>query len=161
MRFYLWIPLLAVGWYVYFTSESPSILFLSGLVLASIVVAFAVREGIRTAAAANNVVAAAATFGTLSHSDQQRVHEQAIEIIKRSGWRRKSEPSSFRDDAVRFGWYALSMAELGIKPVCISSGWQFVRNPFVATTVDNIYMNTALQRAKKEGFDVRLSSELA
>ena len=129
MRLYLWIVLVPVGWYLYLTSDSQNTLVLVGLVLATIVVAFAVRSGIRTAAAANNVVAAAATFKMLNHSDQQRVHEHTVEIIRRSGWRGQGEPS-FRDDAVRFGWYALSMAELGIKPVCISSRWQFVQNPF-------------------------------
>lgn len=157
-RLYLWIVLVPVGWYMYLTSSSPSTIFLVGLVMITIVVAFAVRSGIRTAAAANNVVAAAATFQTLSHSDQQRVHEYAVEIIRRSGWRGQGEPS-FRDDAARFGWYALSMAELGIKSVCISSGWQFVQNPFVAVSVDSSYTNAALRRAKKQGFDVRLSGE--
>ena len=160
MRLYLWIVLVPVGWYLYLTSDSQNTLLLVGLVLATIVVAFAVRSGIRTAAAANNVVAAAATFQTLNHSDQQRVLEHTVEIIRRSGWRGQGEPS-FRDDAVRFGWYALSMAELGIKSVCISSGWQFVQNPFVAVSVDSNYINAALQRAKKQGFDVQLSGEVS
>lgn len=160
MRLYLWIVLVPVGWYMYLTSNSPNTLFLVGVVLTTIVVAFAVWIGIRTAAAANNVVAAAATFQTLGDSEQQRVHECAVRIIKRSGWRGQGEPS-FRDDAVRFGWYALSMAELGIKSVCISSGWQFVQNPFVAVSVDSSYINAALQQAKKQGFDVQLSGEVS
>ncbi|HRJ95029.1 MAG TPA: hypothetical protein PLJ86_18270 [Candidatus Thiothrix moscowensis] len=158
MRLYLWIVLVPVGWYLYSTSDSQNTLVLVGLVLATVVVAFAVRSGIRAAAAANNVVAAAATFKMLNHSDQQRVHEHTVEIIRRSGWQGQGEPS-FRDDAVRFGWYALSMAELGIKSVCISSRWQFVQNPFVAVSVDSSYVNAALQRAKKQGFDVQLSGE--
>ncbi len=158
MRVYIWIVLVPVGWYLYLTSDTENTLFLAALVIATIVLAFTVSSGIRTAAAANNVVAAAATFQTLSDSDQQRVHDYAIEIIGRSGWRGRGEPS-FRDDAVRFGWYAHSMAELGIRPVCISSGWQAIKNPFVAVSVDSSYISTALQRAKKQGFDVHLSGE--
>jgi len=158
MRLYLWIVLVPVGWYLYLESDSPNSLFLAALVIATIVLAIAVWMGIRTAAAANNVVAAAATFQTLSHADQQRVHDFAVEIIRRSGWRGQGEPS-FRDDAIRFGWYAHSMAELGIRPVCISPGWQVIQNPFVAVSVNSNYITTALQRAKKQGFDVQLSRE--
>ncbi len=158
MRIYLWIVLVPVGWYLYLESDSPNSLFLAALVIATFVLAIAVWMGIRTAAAANNVVAAAATFQTLSHADQQRVHDFAVEIIRRSGWRSQDEPS-FRDDAARFGWYALSMAELGIRPVCISSGWQVIQNPFVAVSVNSNYITTALQSAKKQGFDVHLSRE--
>lgn len=160
MRVYLWIVLVPIGWYLYLTSDSPNAIFLASLVIVTVALAIAVWMGIRTAAAANNVVAAAATFQTLSHADQQHVHDFAVEIIRQSGWRSQREPS-FQDDAARFGWYALSLAELGIRPVCISHGWQVIKNPFVAVSVNSSYITAALQRAKEQGFDIQLSREIS
>lgn len=151
------IFLLSIGWYRYFVLKSPSSLFLLFLIVFSTIIAFMVRKGIRKAAAANNIVAAAATFNTLNQSEQQHVHQNTIAIMNRSGIRMREEKLYFRNAAERYGWYALSMAELGIKPVCI--GWQFISNPSIAISINDSLIDTALQKAKKQGFDVRISRD--
>jgi hypothetical protein len=146
---------LLVGWMIYFTSRQQSTIFLVLLIIGSVVLFFFTRQGLRKAAAANNVVAAAATFNTLSGDEQSQVHGKAIGIIKESGWRSSLEPT-FDNDVARFGWYALAMAEVGIKPVCITPGWNFIRNPFIAIAPKDSYIDTALQVAQQAGFNVAL-----
>lgn len=158
MKLLFGIPLVVFGWYKYFSTDSSSMMLLSLVVIASTVVFLMVRSDYRKAAAANNIVAAAATFGVLDGDQRARIHDHAIQIIKRS-WRGGREPQ-FATDAARFGWYALAMAELGIEPVCILPSWNFVRNPFIAIAVSDSNIDTALHTARKQGFDVELSRTL-
>lgn len=151
----LWALPVFAGWYKYMTMPSPSRAYFWVLVICSVVVGFAIRRGIRLSVAANNVVAAAATFQQLNEEEQMRVHDHAIEIIRRSGWRGNEVPT-FLHDVARFGWYALSMAELEIQPVCLGPRWHFIRNPFIAINPDSKYIHGAVFGAKKQGYDVTL-----
>lgn len=133
MKLLFLLPL-AYGWYKYFAGGFSAWLLVV-LVLATVVLLTLMYRDWKKAAAANNVVAAAATYQSLSDPSRTQVHEHAIEIIKRSGWRGSRGPT-FDDDVQRFGWYALSMAELGVVPICVIKGWNPVRNPFVAVYVE-------------------------
>lgn len=70
------------------------------------------------------------TFNELSASEQHSVEVKAVEIIKQCGW--SQTEVSFDDDVQKFGWYALAMAELRIKPIALLKNWNFVQNPFFA-----------------------------
>lgn len=158
MKLFVLLPLLAVGWYAYVSNKIGGTAFLLCLVVASTLLFFAVRRDFTKAAAANNVVAAAVTYELLGPADKARVHQHAIDVVKRSGWRGSREPS-FPDEAARFGWYALAMAELGIAPACILSAWNHVRNPFIAISIGDSNIDAALKLASKAGHSVRLSRE--
>ena len=156
MKVVLGVPLVIFGWYSYFTTDSSSTMFLVLMVTATIVVFLFYRSDYKKAAAANNIVAAAATFESLGDRQQSEVHEQAVEIIKRSGWRGDGDPV-LTSDVARFGWYALAMAELDIPPICIVTSWNVVRNPFTALSASDSIVDSLIQIAKKQGVNVEIS----
>lgn len=151
--------LIPVGyfWYKYFTGaeiESWKVVFFG---FVTIVLFFVIRSDWRKVHAANNVVAAAATFQNLSEENRQLVQECAIAIIYRSGFPSSSEPN-LKNDASKYGWYALALAELGIPPICLIKEWSVVRNPFIAVTVQDKRVQVGIDLAKKEGFTVHLEA---
>jgi len=154
----IWVPFLVLGWIAYFAGRGNAFA-LPLLLLGTILVAFFTRRDWLRAKAANNVVAAAATYASLTEPDKALVHKQAVEIIRRSGWRGSTEPS-FPDDCARYGWYALAMAELNIRPVCMAA-WNFIRNPYNAISLDDSNIASSLQLARKSGFDVQISRNSA
>ena len=156
MKLFLWIPLTIFGWYKFLFSDTYNGFILVLLLLATALLLMLVRQDLRRASAANNIVAAAATFSTLDAATKERVHNHAVEIIQASGWPRGEAPP-FMDDAARFGWYALSMGDLGIPPVCLGNKWTLIRNPYIAISVGDKNIVGALWSAKLEGFDVSIS----
>ena len=155
MKLILLIPL-AIAWYNYLSSHTSSVPYLVVLIAATLYLVLGIYLGLRRSAAANNVVAAAATWETLSLDDRKRVHICAIDAIRDSGWR-GATPPSFENDVQRFGWYALSMGILGIHPVCVTKGWNHVRNPFLALPPADTNIDTVIALASKEGFAVKIS----
>lgn len=154
----LLVPL-GIGWYKYVT-QSEGLAYLIGLLLMSVVLFFLLRADFRRTAAANNVVAAAATWQCLGATEQQAVHQRAIELIQQSGWR-GSSPPKLETDTGRYGWYALSMGAMGIKPVCITNGWNHVRNPFIAVSGRDQIIKTVVAMAAKQGHNVVLRDSVA
>jgi hypothetical protein len=147
--------LVGFGWYYYFQSPTAG-----GWSLAALIVAtwFALSRLWRfhvATQAANNVVAAAATFNTLADPSKSEVHQKAMEIIRRSGWRAERDPA-LEDDAERFGFYALALAELGVPPVCLIKQWNLIRNPFREALNPSYYFATSLQVAERQGYAVSL-----
>lgn len=140
----------AISWWQYFSSDHPPKWLLFLLFGATLVAFFLVRRYFRATAAANNAVAALATWNRMSDKEQATVHEQAIQILRRSGWHSEREPD-FEDDAARFGWYALAMAELGIAPICLIKQWNLVRNPWREALNPPYYFDTAIALAEKQG----------
>jgi hypothetical protein len=152
------VPALAFGWTRYFFHQPNGGAFLWVLIAYTVFSFLTIRSGLKKAAAAGNVVAAAATFATLAGPQQATVHAHAIEIIRRSSFKTTLEPR-FHSDADRYGWYALSMMELGIAPLPIIPGWQVVRNPWIAVGIKDSQIDTALELAKRKGFDVSISRD--
>ena len=152
------VPTLVFGWSRYFFFPPTGGIFLWVLIAYTVFSFLTIRSGLKKAAAAGNVVAAAATFATLTAQQQTTVHAQAIEIIKRSSFKTTLEPR-FHSDADRYGWYALSMMELGIAPLPIIPGWQVVKNPWIAVGIKDSQIDTALELAKRNGFDVSISRD--
>jgi hypothetical protein len=131
----------------------PVLLILSGLYLL-----LRFFSGLKRASAANNVVAAIATFATLSEEDQIRVADRTEVIIRSSNWP-AGKPVTFPTEVSKWGWYALAMRELGIAPVCLTPSWAVIRNPFTAILVTDSMLDTSLKLAQKAGYSVTLSRE--
>ena len=149
--------LLSAGWYKYVSSDSVGLWVLILLLLGSAILIFATIRAHKKILAAQNVVAAAATFQTLSEEQKSRVHDHAINIVLRGGWRgRGAESPSFGDDAEKFGWYALSMHECGIEPVCLVKNWNFVRNPFTQVFIEDACIAKCIEIAERQGHEVKL-----
>ena len=100
---------------------------------------------------AGNVVAAKATFLQLGEKERSAIHDRSLDIIRRSGWHSSNEPE-FRNDSERYGWYALTMLEMGVKPLPIIPGWAVVKNPWFP--IENSQIDTAIALAKKQGFTI-------
>jgi hypothetical protein len=147
------IPLVLFGWYSYFTGPNRSTFSLVFVSAFTLWVILRIRHGLGRAAAAGNVVAAKATFVQLDEKEQKAVHDYSIEVIRRSGWRSATVPE-FRNDVERFGWYALTMMEMGIRPLPIIPAWAVVKNPWFP--IDDSQVETAITLAKKQGFDVSI-----
>jgi len=150
MGLYLWAPLLIVGWFAYFLSGFTNLMFLIFLIVGSIIVLIAVWRGTKKSAVANNIVAVAVTLDTLSPAEKRRVHEHAVEIFRRTGWSYEEEPIFMRYGTQRYAWYALSMAELGIKPSCLMESWNIITTPFIFKE-DDSYLNAAVRIAERKG----------
>lgn len=131
-------------------------LLLMGLLL--LYAARKVKAGIKRGNIAGNVVAACATFQTLDVFTKEKVIEKTAEIIRRSNWP-EEDPITFPTDVARWGWYALAMRELSIKPVCAMGDWVMVSNPFTAMMVTDSMLDTVIKLAQKEGYRVEINRE--
>lgn len=147
------IPLVLFGWYSYLAGANKSTFSLVFMVAFTLWVFLRIRHGLGRAAAAGNVVAAKATFLKLGEKDRSTVHDYSLEVIRRSGWR-SANPPEFKNDAERFGWYALAMMEMGVLPLPIIPAWAVVKNPWFP--IDDSQMETAIALAKKQGFEVSI-----
>ena len=129
------------------------------LVLAAVaIVAFVAKhvwEGTRRASAANNVVAAAATYTTLTAEGKAAIDAQAEAIVRKSNWP-EGKPIAYPTELAKWGWYALAMRELGVRPVCLTSHWAVVRNPFTALLVTDTMLDSAVSLAARAGSTVQL-----
>jgi hypothetical protein len=151
----LWIVPLLLAWYEYFSRGADGFLLVA-LVIATAIFVFRLRDSWKQTFAANNVVAAADVFLQMSGEERRRVHDHAIEIIRRCGWSSPNAPD-FSLPVVRFGWYALAMAELGAPPRLFDT-WSLVRNPFFAIASTSRELRAALYIAEKKGFNSTLES---
>ena len=128
----LWfLAFICGGWFWYFIKSTPSTFSLLLLLAMSAAWAVVFWRDVKKVAAANNVIVGGVTFKSLPASLQKEVHERAMQIIRRAGWTGTREPS-FSSSVQQFGWYALAMRELGIKPIGMIPRWSVVRNPFTA-----------------------------
>jgi hypothetical protein len=126
----MYILVLSAFWLLYITSSSKTTLQLAFLLLGSVWVIWKFSKDSKKINASDNVVVARETFNQLSVSEQQAVEAKAAEIIKQCGW--SQSEVTFDDDVQKFGWFALAMAELKIKPIALIKNWNFVQNPFFA-----------------------------
>ena len=153
----LFAILVCIGWYQFYSGTIFGGYWLVALVLGSLVAVWRLRRYAVATHAAHNVVAAAATFESLPVDKRNQVVTTSIEIMKRVGWMRDAVPSMLEeDDVVKFGVYALAMAELDIPPVCLISKWNLVRNPFNEALKAPYYLATSRQLASRKGFEVEL-----
>ncbi|HWI82691.1 hypothetical protein [Ramlibacter sp.] len=150
---FVYVAILVVGWLmVLFDAESRSVLFVLPLVVGSGWAAVKFRSGYQRSAAANNAVLAAATFQTLSGSDQMAVERRALEIL--GTLRRPAQGPDMMIHEARWGWYALAMGELGIKPVGELSNWNHIRNPLLALRPNDPYVLSTIERLERKGYPV-------
>jgi len=118
-------------------------------------------------AAAANVLLAKYTFARLSDSDKQKVLDNTLRIILGSGGgsaiagaaERYGNPMEFDNDAERYGWYALSMAELHIPPAIPDiHAWNFVKNPYFAIApTDKMFKQISTYLKNKYSIDISIS----
>lgn len=157
MKKIVFFVVLCAGWYKYVSSGSTSFWAFALLLLGSVIPILATIRAFKKVLAAQNVVAAAATFQTLSAEQKTRVHDHAIDIVLRGGWRgRGAEGPSFRDDAAKFGWYALAMHEQGIEPITLVKNWNYVKNPFTDVFIEDACIATCIKGAQRQGHQVKL-----
>jgi hypothetical protein len=95
---------------------------------------------------------AAATFQTLAASDQIAVERRALDILGQL--RRRPDGPDMMVHEARWGWYALAMGELGIKPVGELSNWNVVRNPLLALRPNDPYVLSTVDRLQQKGYRV-------
>lgn len=100
------------------------------LAILAIIIFVRVKAGFAKYSAAMNALLAKHTFDLLPAADQQRVIERAKQIITMGGATGDRLASLAAQE--KFGFYALAMAELGIRPAIPGQEWTHVRNPFVA-----------------------------
>lgn len=157
MKKFILFVLLSAGWYNYVSSSSTNLWALALLLFGSVILIRASIRAYKKILAAQNVVAAAATYQTLSEEQRTSVHDHAIDIVLRGGWRgRGDEGPSFSDDAEKFGWYALAMHEQGIKPICLVKNWNYVKNPFTDVFIVDVCIDTCIKAAQRQGHQVKL-----
>ena len=149
-------PILLVGWViVLLDAEYRNWAFVLPLLIASAWGALKFRAGYKRSAAANNAVLAAATFQTLTPSDQMAVESRAVDILAQL--RRPLDGPDMMVHEARWGWYALAMGELGIKPVGELSNWNLVRNPLFALRPNDPYVLSTIDRLQRKGYPVNRS----
>lgn len=81
-------------------------------------------------AAASNIVAAKVTFDILSTEQQKEVQSVTLRTILACGGPQDAD-FKFMNEAQKYGWYALGMRELGVKPAVLIPQWNIVKNPYL------------------------------
>jgi hypothetical protein len=131
------------------------------LVIGAILVLFGyfkLKAKAKRRAAALNLVLAKATFLSLPHDDQVRVHDQAVnDLNQMMGGRFRG----FNGEYDQFGCYAHAMAHLGIPPIVKDyPRWFLVHNPFFDIMPNDPLIDKTIQEMKcKHGVDVTISKE--
>jgi len=109
--------------------------------------------------AVHNALLAKFTFEHLPVVEQRRVLDGVGSILANARYPIRDPAAAIAGMAERerFGFYALSMAMLGIAPSLPGEGWFDVRNPYVDISgADEIFESTRDQIRKKHGVDIRL-----
>lgn len=110
--------------------------------------------------AAVNVLLAKHAYEKLGNEEKQRVHKQTANILAELLSLEHQE--LFCNEAEKFGWYALAMAELGIPPAIKAycyPGWYFVKNPYIAIfPTDSMFAQVSRYLKHKHGVAVTISS---
>src|SRR6266496_6497216 len=118
------------------------------------------RSRVKRREAAINIVLGKATFLSLHHEDQIKVHDKAVaDLNDMMGGRFKG----FNGEYDQFGCYAHAMANLGISPVvrdyCYPR-WYLVKNPFFdILPSDPLIEQTVDEVRKKHDVTVSISKE--
>ena len=111
--------------------------------------------------AAMNVLMAKHTFHQLAPDEKSRVLNKTQNILERD-WRYEKQDAVERlrkmNERERYGFYALSMAELGIEPSFRKERWSYVKNPFIAMISGERYIRIARNRLK-DGYGKEVTLE--
>jgi len=111
--------------------------------------------------AAMNALVAKATYLRLSESSQKEIENRAISILEQ-GWKFSKEDArewlNHRSESERYGFLALAMLELNIKPISDNWRWQIVRNPFLALIKADSQIEVAKHSLHREGIEVDLNN---
>lgn len=119
---------------------------ISAVAIIILVVFFKVRSGFSKYKAAQNALLAKYTYATLDANSKKRVVNQTKSILSAGSMSGDEEKVLQLEDRIRYGLYALAMAELNIPPALADYNWQFVKNPFVAL----LNAETQIQAAKRQ-----------
>ena len=110
-------------------------------------------------AAVLNAYFAKYTYDRLTKDQQQKVQEQTEELRRRGGG---GMPLSNMADMLKYSFYALGMAELGIPPALPGEKWYYVKNPFLALQRAKSQMQTIkyqIENKHKVNIDLKTPSE--
>lgn len=107
--------------------------------------------------AAFNLLLAKYTFDRLSEADQEKVEKRANEI---AGVAIQGHVNGFNGEVEKYGWYALTMNELGIQPAVQHQRWNKVKNLSAAILPGDPYLDMATRYLKQKfNVDVSVSGE--
>jgi len=107
---------------------------------------FKVTSGFKKYKAAQNALLAKFTFEGLNSETQEKIIEQTKSILSSGGSSSSDDRISRLEEKVKYGFYALAMAELHIPPALSGYEWQFIKNPYVAL----LNAETQIQAAKRQ-----------
>lgn len=123
-------------------------------VLIALVVYFSKGHGTKYAAA-KNALLAKVTFERMAPGPQQKVRQQAVDILLRGGIQDAAKYLDQMPPAERSCFFALAMNELGIQPVLPGEQWQLIPNPFIALTNAEKETEVAKRQLKEQhGLDI-------
>jgi hypothetical protein len=82
--------------------------------------------------AALNVLLAKYTYEKLERSNQAAVVNKTKQILLMGGFSNPAERLDNMNSKERYGFFALAMGELRIKPALSGYDWYYIENPFIA-----------------------------
>lgn len=105
--------------------------------------------------AAKNVLLAKYTFLRIDSKTQSKIIDRTKDILKSGRIRDADEKLQTLSERERYSFYALAMAELGIRPPLGNETWQYVKNPFTALIRAESHIEAARNDFKnKYGVDI-------
>jgi hypothetical protein len=72
------------------------------------------------------------TFFNLDQYSKENVETVTFNMLRRGAFSNPIDRLKSMTERERYGFYAMSMAELGINPKLGNERWTFIANPFVA-----------------------------
>jgi len=117
-------------------------------------------RNVKKHSAAMNALVAKATYKQLPITLQTQVVNNTLFILQQNGRYssdRVLEHLNQMDEKTKYGFFALSMLELGIEPISQKWQWQIVSNPFVALIGAEREIMMARLGLKREGIEVNFS----
>ena len=107
--------------------------------------------------AASNLVFAKYTFHKLNISQQNSVHDKAVEMVVASS---ATNMTGFANEVERYGWYALAMDVLGINSAVPDNPcWYKIKNPYRAIIPGDSMIYNVTGALQQYNIDVKISAE--
>lgn len=137
-----------------------NLLIVTIVLLIALIFFIKIYSNVKKHTAAMNALFSKATYLRLPESSQREVENRAISILEQ-GWRFSKEEASEclnrMTERERYGFFALAMLELNIKPISDRWRWQIVRNPYLALIKADRQIKVAKHGLHCEGIEVNLN----